>query len=225
MPALPPASRGDGAASAAPRLSIAPPPASVSLIVGYPAADAARIVDRLLAAGGPTVAAVVAPAHWHEAQRLRADAQADGRLRLYPGSADAPGLGLPHTAWRLLDTAIELYAVASPEALATGHVQDFADECPHLRRVHLFPASSDTRSRRWPRVRPAHAFRAAQAAARLSLRVAAGVVRAGASAVGAARAAALGLSAWTDGLGLDFDAALSGEEIERDLWPGLPHAT
>ena len=144
---------------------------------------------------------------------------------MYEGSAATPGLGLSLSARSVLDAAVEVFCVATPAEVATGHVWDFAEECPRLRRLHVVPAAVPARSWRWA---PAAARRVA-AAARFPLRalsavprVAAGAAASGATLVGAAAA---GLWAWARVVDLDVGAALTREDLERDLWPGVPRPT
>lgn len=112
-------------------------PEPTVLVVGYPAPAAVQIVERLLATDARTIACVVSHSQRSQATRMHCRAQETGRLRLFEGSAATPGLGLPCTAWRILDTTDEIYGVASPQDIATGHIQDFADECPQLSELHL----------------------------------------------------------------------------------------
>lgn len=210
----PPPVSGDGL----PGPPLRPAPAPVVLVVGYPAAPAVEAVARLLEEGSRDIACVVEADAWAEAERRSGTARAAGRLRLYRGSASEPGLGLPHTAWRLLDTAVEMYCVASPEALASGHAREFADECPHLERLHLIPTGAPRRRR----LRP---FSLALSAARLPFRLLSRALGVGSAVVALAGAAAAGVAAWVEVVDFDLDAALSWEELERDLWPGLPRAT
>jgi len=172
-------------------------------------------VERLLSADERTVACVVARDDWSLAVRRHPEAQATGRLRLFQGSAAEPGLGLPCTAWRLLDTADEIYGVASEAALATRHLHDFAEECPKLRRLHLVALTERPRSRRRG---PGSLMTPVR---RLTSKLTAALAVAG---IGVVAPFALALAPWKDLLDLDLAASLSWEDLERDLWPGTGQA-
>ncbi|WP_412061696.1 hypothetical protein [Rubrivirga sp. IMCC45206] len=179
-------------------------PPSIVLVVGYPAPQAVAVVERLLATDGGMIACVVTRERWAEASRHVAAAGGTARIRLFEGSAARPGLGLHRRAWRLLDTVGQIWGVASPEDIASGHLQDFADECPRLRELHLVPTCSDDAApaSRWATLRQ-----------RMWTRPAAVAVALG--------GAVLALVARTDRSLLDVDTGLSWEDLERDLWPGL----
>ncbi len=199
-------------------------PGPTVVVVGFPAPAAVAIVERLLATDARTVACVVSRDRWPEATRLNRAAQSSGRLRLFEGSASQPGLGLAHTAWRLLDTADEIYGVVSAQEIETRHLQDFADECPRLRDLHLVPQDPAGTGGRGGRL--ASLRRVIGSAVPAPLRPSVGrVTRALAQGVaGIARVGPVVRAArpWTDVLDLDIEAALSWEDVERDLWPGQP---
>lgn len=201
-------SAGDGCSGPIPSVAGSPlqslrPPSAV-LVVGYPAPQAVEIVERLLTTDGGLIACVVESDRWAEATRHVFAAKGAGRIRLFEGSASRPGLGLHRRAWRLLDTVGQIYGVATPGELATGHLQDFADECPRLCELHLVstlpPDGAPTST--WAKVRQRVWTRPAAAALGLA-------------------GAALAWVARTDRSLLDVDAGLSWEDLERDLWPGL----
>ncbi|WP_412069592.1 hypothetical protein [Rubrivirga sp. IMCC43871] len=181
-------------------------PQPIVLVVGYPAPQAVEVVERLLATDGGMIACVVTREQWAEAIRHVSAAGGTDRVRLFEGSASQPGLGLHRRAWRLLDTVGQIWGVASPQEIASGHLQDFADECPRLRELHVVPTLAadgapgpgsvwaTVRRRAWTRP------------------VAVAVALAG---------AAVALLARTDRSLFDADAGLSWEDVERDLWPGL----
>ncbi|MEM1043490.1 MAG: hypothetical protein AAGI91_12785 [Bacteroidota bacterium] len=200
-------------------------PAPVVIVVGRPSPEAEAVVRRLLRAGDRAIAWVVPADGRRDAARL-ADAPGGARLTVHEGSAAEPGLGLPHTAWRLLDTADEIYCVAPRADVETGHVQDFADECPRLRRLHVVPlaaaSSGPSGSQVWAWVRPSAVVRRAVATAGLPFRALSAALRVGASGASLAGAVVSGVRAWTQVVDVDLDAALSWEDLERDLWPGHP---
>ncbi|OZC04381.1 hypothetical protein [Rubricoccus marinus] len=218
--------QGDGHTSPVPFLTsprvlrrLGPEP--TVLVIGYPAPAAVRIVERLLATDARTVACVVSRERWADAEQMHRGAQEAGRLRLFEGAAALPGLGLPHTAWRILDTTDEIYGVASAREIAVGHIQDFADECPLLRELHLVPLDASGRS-----TPPSK-----QGALRRIAGLFSGLTRARTSFSSLASAFALGgavvasvaraVGPWRELLDFDIETALSWEDIERDLAPGL----
>ena len=204
--------RGDGQAGPLPRLARSRTlprlgPGPTVLVIGYPSRASARIVEEVLASDTRTVACVVTQDRMAEARSLHEADQGAGRLHLFAGSAALPGLGLPHTAWRILDTAEEIY------------------ECPRLRALHLIATDSDSRATPpsgtlWGPLRRTVAALAAQSRARSAVgtltsvwsRMVTGIARSG--------PIARPLRSWKDLIELDIEAALSWEDIERDLRPG-----
>ena len=195
------------------------------LVIGYPCLASVRIVGEVLASDTRTVACVVTQDQMAEARALYEADQDAGRLHLFVGSAAQPGLGLPHTAWRILDTANEIYGVASTEEIAVGHIQEFAAECPRLRTLHLIATDSDSRATQtlemlWRPLRRTVAALTAWIPTRSAVgtltsswsRMVSGIARSG--------PIARPLRSWKDLIELDIEAALSWEDIERDLRPG-----
>lgn len=200
---------GDGRAGPAPTATYFPlRPAPVVLVIGYPAPAAVQIVERLLTTGARPVTCVVSRDRWAEASQMHRGAQDRGRLRLLEGRADAPGLGLAGAARWLLGTTEEIHAVASARAIAAGHVHDFADECPRLRGLHVAALG--------PAFSPRSTWDAPARTARRALTVSRRAVRTVRDApfVRAARS-------WRPLMSMDLDVALSQDDLEQDLWPGL----
>ena len=222
--------RGDGQAGPLPRLARSRTlprlgPGPTVLVIGYPSRASARIVEEVLASDTRTVACVVTQDRMAEARSLREADQGAGRLHLFAGSAALPGLGLPHTAWRILDTAEEIYGVASASEIATGHIQDFAAECPRLRALHLIATDSDSRATPpsgmlWGSLRRTVAALAAQSRARSAVGTLTSMWSRMVTGIARSRPIARPLRSWKDLIELDIEAALSWEDIERDLRPG-----
>ena len=214
--------RGDGYAGAAPEAARPPhaePSDALVLVLGFPAPAAAAVVERLLSSDARTIACVVPGDRLSQAMELHRDARDAGRLLLFEGDAAAPGLGLAHTAWRILDTADEIHAVATPGEIAAGHVQDFADECPRLRELHLLPQTSADAAPLRPKAGALRHLRGALSA-RPSVREVATAVAVGAAALVAPAVRAVG----RDLLNVDLDAAFSWDDVARDLEPGVGRA-
>ncbi len=194
-------------------------PAPTVLVVGYPAPAAVQIVERLITTDARPVTCVVPHDRWAEASQMHRGAQDSGRLRLLEGRADAPGLGLSCAARRLLDTTEEIYAVTSAPEIAAGHIQDFADECPRLRELHVVARDAALSPRSaWGALRRSLSV---PAPVRASLRKLTAACTLGVASVAPVVRA---VSPWKTLLDFDIETALSGKDLERDLWPGLGHA-
>lgn len=227
--------QGDGQTGPVPSLTYARlrkplGPEPTVLVIGYPAPAAVQIVERLLATDARTIACVVPHDMRSEAARTHRGEQEAGRIRLFEGSADVPGLGLPCTAWRILDTTDEIYGVASRHEIAAGHIQDFADECPRLREVHLVaqdPAKHDAppRKSKGALFRRLRGLLSVPAPVRTTFSTLTTGLALGVARVGLAVPFVRTAGPWTNLLDFDLEAVLSREDLEHDLWPGLRPAT
>ena len=207
---------GDGSrhSEPLPPLTRRPDARGVSLIVGYPSPTAIGQVRRRLP--GALDVVVVVP---------RGEAAAAGddlgsmpygpRVRVVEGSAAEPGLGLGRAAGDLLSRVVEVVCVGAAADLGRGHVHDFADECPRLRRlVIVCERPSQGRST------PSEAlFERAAPVARLALAGAVPVLL-GSLATLCAAGRSLIAPVWPDG---PFEVVITHVDVEGDLrpWGGL----